>query len=1547
MYKFIFIFFVIVLFSGASTGWSQTYFQSYIPTKVEVNAQTIQTTSALYFQVDLNALKSELQAAPYRENANIYESNFYLQLPNMKGGTSTFRVLRNQTMHPELNLLFPDILTFDGININDPYETAKFDITPQGFHGMIYSPNHSTIFFDPIHHFNQPNKIMAYYKKDFITEKSMSCDVGPVEKDFEKLIKGGHNVPTKQYGSCQLRTYRLALAATGEYSTFHGGTVALAQAAQATTMNRVNGVYEREMAITMVIVINNNLLVFTNAGTDPYTNGTPGTMITQNQTQCTNLIGSSNYDIGHVFGTNSGGLAGLGVVCINTQKARGVTGSGAPVGDPFDIDYVAHEMGHQFAGNHTQNNACNRNNSTAAETGSGITIMGYAGICAPNVGSNSIDHFHAVSLTEISNFVTSAGHTCPVVTSLSNVAPQISSTVGNISVPISTPFALHCIATDADNDALTYNWEQTDVAVSTQSPVPTATGGPSFRSYVSSPDSVRYFPNLTDLSNNGPFTWESLPSVARTMNFRISVRDNHSGGGCTDFDNVTVTTVASAGPFVVTYPSATGITLSGGTAHTVTWSVANTSAAPISAATVRILLSTDGGLTYPTILTSGTANDGSQAVSFPNINTTTARVMVISSAGTFFDISDNNFTIVQAALGYTITASPSSQSICQGSNAVYTVSTSAIGSYSVPINLSASNVPVGATVNFSPNTVNPGQSSTMTLSNLPAGNFNVTVAGNSGSINNNTTVAVNVVASSLPAVSLTFPANAATGVVAPVTFTWASIPAASYSIQISTSPSFSSIFAQATGLGTASFTGPAMSNGTTYYWRVNAENGCSTTPYTTASFTTATCYSVSATDVPISISLSGTPTIASTINFGVVGTITSVTVPNVTGTHTWVQDLTFTLISPDLTSTTLLSPICGSLDNFNLGFDDASPLTSVPCPPTSGLVYQPVGSLSGLAGETSNGNWVLQIADGANQDGGVLTAWEINICLVPTCSPTVPVVAGTYAVSNTITDGGGAIYSSIGCDLIGVISDAAGGNVLGGTNVSSTLLTAIPTPNVEGYLYGRRSYTVSPNSDGEAVVTFYFTQADFDNYNANNVGFLDLPTSGNNVDPLKDNFRILRTDGSGFTISAPQGSFLNWNGTDWEYTVTMTSVNATFDFTTMPSCVGVNVNNLQASNITNTSALLTWDNLITFPTHGWFSLQYRIVGSPVWTFGGTSNNGTTSKPLYGLLSGTNYEVQIRRHCSSQSEGAWSASVPFTTLSGGCSSPMILNSSVVAGNNYVTVTWSAVAGAGWYEFRYKPSSSSTWIFGGTIGGSAASKTIFGLISGLSYDIQGRTYCPNGDGSSWSNTVVGVTGSAPCSLPPILISPNATPTSITISWASVPGASWYSFQYKESSSSTWIFGGTASGATTAKTYNGLNSNTQYDFQARSYCSNNVPGNWSSTGQFSTQGSSALILNSAEKHNSEEMKSLQDSKQSIRVYPNPTTDKITVEIFLENEGENTTVVLMDMSGRKLQMQSFVSLGSVNSFSMNLETLKTGMYTLFVYQEGKLILINKIDRL
>jgi gliding motility-associated-like protein len=607
------------------------------------NERLIVPSKYTALKLDLNQLKSVLSNAVLRTE-NDFSQGVEIQIPTPRGSSTKFLAFKNTTMSAGLEAKFPEIRSYDVVAVNNPSIKGKIDVTPQGFHAMIFTVGEGTYFVDPYARGDVGNYIV-YNRKDFVTTKQMNCMVDS-QSDFlmTKLNSGGDKV----LGSCDLRTYRLAVSATGEYTAFHGGTLALAQAAQVTTMNRVNGMFERDAQITMVLIANNNLIVYTNAATDPFSNGNTGAMINENQTNTDAVIGSGNYDIGHIFGTNSGGLAQLQSPC-GPNKARGVTGSGAPVGDPFDIDYVAHEMGHQFGGNHTQNNNCNRNSATAVEPGSASSIMGYAGICAPNVQSNSDDHFHGISVEEMSTFISGFGNTCAVTTATVNSSPVITGTNGNVTIPGGTPFALTAIATDPDAaNVLSYCWEQTDNQVSTQPPVSTATGGPSFRSLSPVTNPTRYFPNLTDLIAGGPFTWEVLSTVNRTMNFRVSVRDNAGPlpeVSCIDIQDVTVTVDASSGPFVETYPSATGIVWTGATSETITWNEAGTASGAVSCANVDILLSTDGGLTYPTVLAANVPNTGTSSITVPNVSSATAVVMIMCSNGTFFDISDNVFTI--------------------------------------------------------------------------------------------------------------------------------------------------------------------------------------------------------------------------------------------------------------------------------------------------------------------------------------------------------------------------------------------------------------------------------------------------------------------------------------------------------------------------------------------------------------------------------------------------------------------------------------------------------------------------------------------------------------------------------------------------------------------------------------------------------------------------------------------------------------------------------------------------------------------------------------
>ncbi len=454
-------------------------------------------------RLNFSQIKNLLSAAPTEADVRAGEAPLEIALPLPSGGFERFQVWQAPVMHPDLEAQYPQIRTYMGKGLDQPQILVRFDHTPSGFHAMMLGTASGSVFIDPYARGNSADYV-CYFKKDF-SKKSGDLFACGVESP-----KGDTTVPTANQtraGDCgKLRKYRLALACTGEYALFHGavpGNRVPALTAMVVSMNRVNGVFERDAAIRMEMVSNDSLLIYTNPATDPYSNGNGGLMLEENQTTCDNVIGTANYDIGHVFSTGGGGVAYLEVPCDQFFKAGGVTGRSSPVGDPFDIDYVAHEMGHQFGGNHTQyNSCCNRNNGTAVEPGSASTIMGYAGICDPDVQSNSDDYFHSTSLLEIGTFVIGTGNSCATIETNINTAPTLP-TVSDRTIPKSTPFFLTATATDAQGDPLTFCWEQRDnngnATNNPQPPESTNTQGPMFRSYDPVSSGTRYFPKFADV----------------------------------------------------------------------------------------------------------------------------------------------------------------------------------------------------------------------------------------------------------------------------------------------------------------------------------------------------------------------------------------------------------------------------------------------------------------------------------------------------------------------------------------------------------------------------------------------------------------------------------------------------------------------------------------------------------------------------------------------------------------------------------------------------------------------------------------------------------------------------------------------------------------------------------------------------------------------------------------------------------------------------------------------------------------------------------------
>jgi len=664
---FLFLAFLSINVGAANQDWQK----ADRSTLKSEHPNYIKPLKALTYKLDLEALKAEFALAPQEKKGKIRDYGRVITLPLPDGSFQKFAFASYDMMESGLTAKWDFVKTYTGQGLDDPTASVKVDFTLFGFHYQVLSTKGS-YYADPVFHGNT-EYYQVYYKTDLDpTTKGPYVEYGIDGEEGHGLMDKA-SISTKSVTATggTRRTYRVAMAATAEYTTFHG-TASQAASAMVTTVNRVNGVYEIDLCIRLVLVANTNLLIYTNATSDPYTNTNGSTMLGQNQTNVTTVIGNANYDIGHVFSTGGGGIAGLGVVCNASQKARGVTGSPSPVGDPFDIDYVAHEMGHQFGGNHTFNSvtgSCgggNRSTNAAYEPGSGTTVMAYAGICgADDLQANSNAYFHFKSYEEIAAYTnTGGGNVCPVKTQTGNSAPVIPAITGGYVIPISTNFKITSSqATDVDGDTLTYCWEESDLGASGAPASATGTA-PTFRSFSPVKERDRVFPKWTSIRANTTVIGEKLPNYARALTFKVTVRDNNAGAGGSNSASISLSVNATGGAFAVSAPN-TNISWEGGSSQTVTWTPGSTASAPFNSPLVRIKMSSDGGVTFPFILADSTQNDGTQLVTMPVIASTTCRVLVESIGNIFFDISNANFRLT-APTSASIPMTVSDTAVCAG-----------------------------------------------------------------------------------------------------------------------------------------------------------------------------------------------------------------------------------------------------------------------------------------------------------------------------------------------------------------------------------------------------------------------------------------------------------------------------------------------------------------------------------------------------------------------------------------------------------------------------------------------------------------------------------------------------------------------------------------------------------------------------------------------------------------------------------------------------------------------------------------------------------------
>lgn len=787
-----------------------------------------------------------------------------------------------------------------------------------------------------------------------------------------------------------MRTYRLALAVTGEFARTHGSTKEAVISALNSHLSRINTVYRIEHGIQFQLVPNNDTLIFMDPESDPYINGDVNMMLDQNPKVLNDRIGLNNYDLGHVFGTNAGGVAQLGSAC-GAFKGRGVSSTfGVYRGLQFYL-IPCHEIGHQFSATHTFNFCDNLNETSgsAFEPGSGSTIMSYAG--ASNCGANYIQgisdpYFHAFSLQQVRQYSrTGIGSLCGIEVISSNEQPlSMVNVANNLTIPIGTPFELYGTGVDDTQNTLTYTWEEMDLGQKSPLGSPSGTA-PLFRSFPPDTSSTRILPRLSSILNNQSSITEVLPFTTRPLNFRFTVRDNDASGGGVHSSDLVLQSSGQAGPFKITSLNTPDTVFRSGFRY-LTWLVANTDISPVDCKTVDIYLSEDGGNHFNTVIKSQTPNDGGEWIQFPDKPIDRLRIKIKGHNHVFFDINDANL-VESPSLSNKIQLGvfPDRQTVCAGSTVDYQILAAAsAGSDSLKITI------INPFSSFFDITISKPfikamdslSVSVLADDAVPPGLYTVTLQA----IHTGTPdtvilpILIKIISGNIPLVS---PKNNESQVALLPVFKW--IPnqfQEGFRIEVARDPNFIQVVWSKLILNDSmAIPETELEGNSIYFWRLVPENGCgiSKIPFFVFHTLALDCKTYSSGDTPKFISATGTPSITSTISIPDLISLKQIRIPALSGSHEFVGDLELSLRAPSGDSIILWSRQCNNLSNFNLSLDDMAPIT-ITCPLTDRKVHQPTQPFEKLINSVSNGNWILRVRDAMNGAGGSLDGWSLQLC---------------------------------------------------------------------------------------------------------------------------------------------------------------------------------------------------------------------------------------------------------------------------------------------------------------------------------------------------------------------------------------------------------------------------------------------------------------------------------------------------------------------------------------------------------------------------------------
>ncbi|NNE26903.1 MAG: T9SS type A sorting domain-containing protein [Saprospiraceae bacterium] len=991
---FILAFIFVANYLGAQDIW-QIVDEQEIADK-NIKERETEPSEYLTFKLNMDAMKRHLKKAGHEKENPSKKLNLSLPYPN--GEAHSFEFIESPCFSPVLSAKYPQIKSFRGYNPKTG-EQARIDYGTQGFHAVISSRG-GTIYIDP--YFRDANEyhVSYYVIHDVADTRDMekSCGVSAYES---AILEERNAVRTNSFKAADepviKTTYRLALSCTGAWGQLFG-TLENVLSRMNTGVNRLNMIFENDIATKFELIDDNDLLINLTVADDPFEMPNVGSeILLQNTGFINSRVGSNAYDIGHVFTTRCtdvGGVAFPAAVCNDPIKGAGVSCIGTSNVPNFVARTTAHEIGHQFTGGHTWNNCPTAldqlSPGTAWEPGSGSTILSYGGnLCgsANNVGSRD-QYFHVGSLQQFINYQAAIG--CGEKEESDNHTPDINMDYEDgFFIPISTPFELDASATDIDGDILTYNWEQMNTGqVSTLgSPIGDA---PSFRSFPPTTNTLRTFPQLSAILNGISEKTEVLPTYSRDFDFRFTVRDNHPGAGYTVWEDISFKSTASAGPFKINYPNQVLFKEVGDTL-TIKWDVANTDKAPVNAELVDIYLSSDGGLNFDYLLKGRTPNDGEELIIIPNRVTQDARLKVKAHDNIFFDIGISELIISEPTEpGFFVEFERNSYQLCLPDALESKVVGTAFLGFDNEITLDIiDGLPEGAAANFSQNPMPSDGQSVLTFdldNSVQSGIYDITLRAVSQDADTvYQIISLDVTSTNFDGFGLISPANGTDGLGGTPEFIWNGVTnATEYTLEVSKSPVFGAsnvIFEE--GLNIDSITPQiALENSTLYYWRVAASNKCSEkiySPIQTFGTVALSCRSFESEDLPKNISATGNPTVTSVIEVFEAGQISDVNITNIKALHLRIRDLQVRLFSPLNTEALLFENRCFTA-NLNVGFDSDSPV-SFGCNLNSGLVMKPEKTdLSIFNGEDIQGPWTLEIKDTDAGEGGQLQGFEIELC---------------------------------------------------------------------------------------------------------------------------------------------------------------------------------------------------------------------------------------------------------------------------------------------------------------------------------------------------------------------------------------------------------------------------------------------------------------------------------------------------------------------------------------------------------------------------------------